>query len=139
MNEMFELFHDIGWKYMGDMKALSSFITATTCGIASVFLLYDLFIGRRIPKMWRWTLLLMAMMKASIGVFALTRFFDALYDAQYIINHPDVESTLSQNIPILEIPMLGVGITALLFILVYSHVYYQLPRPNSPWKRRVTD
>ena len=139
MSVMFDLFRGIGWGYFADTKAMASLLVGIAGMVTFFFLAYDLFIGKRFPKMWRGTLVAMMLVKGSIGVFGLIRFFDALYDATYLAEHPDVTATASQNVPILEIPMLGVGISIIIFLLVYSRMYYRFPKPRDFEHKRFTD
>jgi len=136
---MFEIFREVHWAYLSDMKSVACMVTAIAAFVASGFVSVDLLYRSRakIPANWRPTLLLMLLIKLSIGVFASIRFFDALHDLAYLAENPDVETTVSQNVPILEIPFLGIGITLIVFILVYSLAYSRLPRPFTSDKKKT--
>jgi len=126
---MLELFKDVHLQYMSDPKAISSLAVFLTSLIAAGFVIGDIFAKQtRVPQIWKSTLVTMCALKLSLAVYGGIRFFDALEDAQFLVDNPGAVSTLSQRTWLLEIPFLGVAITMLVFILVYSSAYFKNPK-----------
>jgi len=133
MNEALALQHAQDW------RVVISFLLFLLSFWAGTFLIYDVIRCPNKQKLifshWKGVIILTGLMFYTLSIFGLARFFDALHDLQFLIAHPELQTTLSQQSLILELPLLGVCVSILLVSIAYLVAYVTLKRGDEIFKR----